>query len=371
MIAENDLHYLALAAVTLILIKWGLDWVRQRRRAKGAAVAASAGENGMDLWRKTYRDPLRWACLGPGGGLYLANTDRTEVFENDICALKFVTMHKPTHERWREKTGEYPCAWHMAGRRRMWEIRIQMRLKKVPENKISFGVVLGQHVPTSGISRQVQNALIHACSVVGGIYNSQGDDPARTEGELEPPTFALPIWAFDQFVVSDPGEEPDLVGNLEGLGMRRTDGIRDYITAFKDVEANLSTDKVYTFCIWGISQFLDVINWQVCGLLPGVRLNVSKLAGPPPVYIQMYELPGVKEEDVDRRHLDSRKKHYFNVALWSEVQPPSPATRKHLLKCADTDDLDEEPSKKAMVRKTAMDLGGLLCCVGRSGAHMW
>jgi len=98
----------------------------------------------------------------------------------------------------------------------------------------------------------------------------------------------MPMWAFDQFEVSYAGREPSLDGDMEGRGMRRADGVKEYIAAMKATLTNLAVDKVYTFCFWGVSQFLDCMQWEVCGgILPGVRLDFNKLCGAPPVYFSV------------------------------------------------------------------------------------
>merc|ERR1712151_511154 len=90
-------------------------------------------------------------------------------------------------------------------------------------------------------------------AIGGKIYQTPGEDPENVVGEAEPPTFAMPMWAVDQFHVTNPGEEPDLTGDLAGIGLRRTDGLNKFIKELKAQLANLSTEKVYTFCFWGIS----------------------------------------------------------------------------------------------------------------------
>merc|ERR1711933_554866 len=85
--------------------------------------------------------------------------------------------------------------------------------------------------------------------------------------------------------------------------------------------ASFSAEKVYTFCFWGISQFLDIMKWNVVGAVPGVNLHFNRLCGSPPVYLTMYELPDLSGA-ADKRHLKSRKFCYFHVAVWSALHPP-------------------------------------------------
>jgi len=359
---------LSLAACVALLAR--------RRRSKSVAEAAAAAAteaaaaavaSGADRWA-AYSDPLRWACL-PKGCPHPGNQERAEDHESDLCSVKILPIHRPTHEPWREQTGQYPFAWHMEGRKRLWEIRVQLRFKQVPTSKMYFGINLGEYVPVSGFSKRLQGTLVRACrSVVGDLYHSVGDDPKRVQGEVEPPTFVMPMWAFDQFIVSEPGDEPHLWGSLEGLGMRRTDGINAYIKAIRSTIDSFSTDRVYTFSFWGVSQFLDCMKWEICGgFLPGIRVDFNKLCGSPPVYVAMYEMPGVRETDADRRHLPSRKKYYFHVAMWSKLRPPKPALLEPLLGKRE----GTERSPKGAHRRRSLSSGlGLLSCFACGGDVM-
>mmetsp|Transcript_32216 Transcript_32216/g.63476 ORF Transcript_32216/g.63476 Transcript_32216/m.63476 type:complete len:392 (+) Transcript_32216:69-1244(+) len=296
---------------------------RQKRRRRAAAHAREEeGSKHVPRWRRYYQDPLRWAFVG-GESINEANTNPV-CFENSYCKTKIMAMHRPTHEPWREETGEFPYAWHLAGRKRLWEIRMQLRFKQAPTGRVYFGLTLGGYTRVSGLARQVQQMLLKACiRVVGDLYHSNGDDPARTSGEVEPPTCVFPLWAVDQFIVSEPGQEPDLVSDLSGLGRVRTDGLRAYKNDMQSMIDNFSTEKVYTFCFWGVSQFLDCMNWEICGgILPGIRLDFNRLAGAAPVYTAMYEMPA-HDKDADPRHLPSKKKYVFHVAMWSQRKPPT------------------------------------------------
>jgi len=280
---------------------------------------------GDTAWEASYADPLRCRPDGAKEELRTHAPPKVEEIQNDLCHIKLVMMHRPTHEPQREKSGEYPFNWHLGERRRLWELRLQIRFQRPPTSKMYFGIELDQFVPVSGMTKQAQKALVSACQkVVGDCYHTVGDDPARTQGEVEPPAFVMPLWAFDQFHEAEPGREPPLTADLSGVGLCRAEGVSKYITALKATINSFSTDKVYTFCFWGVSKFLDIMKWEVVGgLLPGVKLDFNKLCGSPPVYLTIYELPGVSEQDKNQRHLASRKKQYFRAAVWSELKPPS------------------------------------------------
>merc|ERR1719336_107037 len=123
---------------------------------------------------------------------------------------------------------------------------MQLRFKEPPRGRLYFGVELEHFVPVSGIARQAQKALVGACQhVVGDCYHTNGDDPAKVRGEMEKPAFVMPLWAFDQFHVADVGQEPSLLGDLDGVGMKRADGVTNYISALRSVMGGFSADKVY------------------------------------------------------------------------------------------------------------------------------
>ncbi|CAJ1343476.1 unnamed protein product [Effrenium voratum] len=238
------------------------------------------------------KDPLRWTFL-PSNGVQRANSLEPAEYENELCKIKCVAMHRPTHEPWREATGDYPYGWHLCGRKRLWEIRVQMRLKQVPSSKLYFGIELADCEAAAATARQMKAVLIRAVQgVIGDFYYSDGEDPAQVDGEAEPSTFVMPLWAFDQFVASEAGEEPEITGDLSKVGFRRSDGLKAYVQELKSCVQNFSTDKVYTFCIWGVSQFLDCIRWEARGIFPGMTVNFSRFGLKPPLNIAIYDMPG-------------------------------------------------------------------------------
>lgn len=304
-----------------------------------------------------YEDPLRWSFI-PTNGTMRANT--VERFESESCEVLTLAMHRPTHEPWRELTQDYPYSWHFAGRRRLWEVRMQIRFKVKPEGQLYFGMELPEYIPVSSVIRNLQRSMVGACrSIMGpGLYHSVGDDPARAKGECELPILAMPMWAIDQFAVSEPGEEPDITADCSHVGMKRTDGFKAYVRAMNEMLSDISTEKVYTLLFWGTSQFADVINWTVWGGVPKLWLDINKFCGSPPLQIAMYDLKETGEDE--QRHLQSRKRYFMRVALWSENKPPkADSLERRLGGCTDAQ-APPRQEQAAPVRKKS----GLLKSLG-------
>merc|ERR1712203_52300 len=90
-------------------------------------------------------DPVRWSFL-PSTGVLRANTPRPAETESDLCSLKVLAMHRPTHMPAHDVSGAYPYSWHLLGRKCIWEIRVQIRFKRLPQGPLYFGLEM---CPTS------------------------------------------------------------------------------------------------------------------------------------------------------------------------------------------------------------------------------
>ncbi|OLP91553.1 hypothetical protein AK812_SmicGene26737 [Symbiodinium microadriaticum] len=127
----------------------------------------------------SYQDPLRWTFL-PSNGVHRANTSQPHKQENDLCHMKVLATHRPTHEPWREETADYPYGWHLCGRKRLWEIRFQMRLKQVPTSKLFLGIEIPDCEDGSTAAKHLKSVLIKAVQgVIGDFYQSDGEDPRK------------------------------------------------------------------------------------------------------------------------------------------------------------------------------------------------
>lgn len=264
----------------------------------------------------------------PSTGLFDFSEDRVQEVENDNCHCKCYVLYRPTDDPDKEASGEYPNADHFRDRKRLWEFRWQIRVKRPPKRPLAFGIELSQYVPVSGWARRIQTMTVSMLRKAVGkdLYHSCGDNPKDVAGEVERPVFVMPLWAWDQLIISEEGEEPD-IRHIESHGVLRTSGRSEFIRQLSRLE--LQPGKVYTVGFWCISRFLDVVNWSMLGVVPG-GVGFDTFCGAPPVHIVIYELDD-SHGGKDTRHLQSRKTYWFNLALWSSKVPPSEPTMRKLI----------------------------------------
>merc|ERR1712060_449079 len=155
-----------------------------------------------------------------------------------------------------------------------------------------------------------------------------GDDPSSGPGPHEKPVFTMPLWAYDQFIVTWEGEQPpDLADPQFGdFGAKRADDRAGFIKDISQLE--LRAGPTYTFAFWGISQFLDNIKWELRKVIPFKPIDFNLFCGAPPVHIVLYTL---RPEGEEQRHLQRRKNYYFRLAFWSSRASPDPRKLRQLL----------------------------------------
>jgi len=313
--------WLRLVACSALLLPWMIYAIVRPPTPKTKRIsrkaAATEEEVATNDWPAGYSDPFRWTFL-PSTGRLQANVPRASVVDTDLCKLKVLAIHKPTHEKWRED--DYPYAWHLHGKKRTWEVRLQMQFKKLPSHPLWVALEMGTPAEVSGMTRGLHELLVAGVrSIVGDMYASPGSADGE---ESEPATMATDFRVFDQFAVHAAGEEPALHADLTGEGMLRTNGMKAYFAELRREMQELSTEKVYTFCFWGVARFLDVIRWRVQPPV-GWEMDFNVFAKAPPIYFGIYELEDAKDGEDSTRHLPSRKTYYTRVAVWSAAHPPA------------------------------------------------
>eukprot|EP00931_Biecheleriopsis_adriatica_P085835 TRINITY_DN60620_c0_g1_i1.p1 TRINITY_DN60620_c0_g1~~TRINITY_DN60620_c0_g1_i1.p1 ORF type:complete len:379 (+),score=67.23 TRINITY_DN60620_c0_g1_i1:28-1164(+) len=252
-------------------------------------------------------------------------------FENENCIGKVLPLHRPTLDPSLESSGDYPYAAHFRGRKRLWELRWSFKFKHDVTDRMRFGIELQEYVPVNVATKRLMEMIVGVLRQTVGseVYHSPGDDPSRVSGALERPVFTMPLFAFDQLIVTPEGEEPpDLTDpSFSELGMKRTDDLAAFTKRLSEME--LKAGPVYTVAFWSISQFLDSIKWQIQKIVPFRPVDFNTLCGAPPVNLVLYTI----NDDArgDKRHLQTKKNYYFRLAFWSSLHPPSAKRLRELV----------------------------------------
>jgi hypothetical protein len=270
------------------------------------------------------------------GNLVFNNAEEATPFENELCSGAFLALHRATHDKALDKSGAYSYGEYFMKKSRVWEARLQMRFKVPPKvEDLYFGVEIDSYVPMAGAAKQTLELVVRLLKGAVGqqVYHSVGDDPRSHEGPIERPCFVMPLWAFDQFIVTPSGETaPELTDPvLPDMGSKRYRRISEYRSEVSELDFQVG--PTYTFCFWGISKWLDKLNWQIKLPLSPLPVNFNTFCGSPPVHVVMYTLKPAEEGET--RHLEHRKNMYFRLAFWSSKCRPSFEKMDHYLRLSD------------------------------------
>lgn len=322
-------------------------------------------------------EPHEEGAMIPSSEFVLGNSAQISEFHNENCSGKFLALHRATYDKELNKSCKYRYGKYFKGKKRLWEARVQFKFVNPPDPAdLFFGIELEAYVPMNAATKGLMGTLVRTLkSAVGNqVYHSPGDDPDKVSGELEKPVFVMPLFAFDQYMVHPEGEDPPELTdeNIPFMGSKRVNRVREFKRELEELKFKVGS--TYTFCFWGISQWLDKLNWKVkMPLLSPVDFN--RFCGRPPVHVVIYTL---KDDDSrDPRHLQRRKDYFFNLAFWTSTDRPDAGRVAELLGEAHfTHDDDVVPGNGFGVhahqngssarRKSLRALGGLVaCCTSR------
>jgi len=361
-----------LAALVVLLLAWAMKPAKKVREIGGIqAKALAAGsrkwgpvdtntaglgiETGPNL-HGAFIPSMPWHIRG--------NNHRGTTFDNEFASGLILVTHRPTWDKALDKSGDWIYGAHYKGRKRLWEHRLMFRFKQeVPAGRVVFGLELEEYVPFNMATQKlIKGTVAILRSVIGsGLYDSVGDDPKTTAGEVERPVFAMPLLAFDQFIETPEGEEPpDLHDPLfSEYGRLRTTNRAEYCKMMDELD--LKVGPAYTFSFYGISQFLDLVQWQVLKVVPMVPIDFNTFCGKPPVHLVVYTLSDPVNGET--RHLQSRKSYYLRMPLWSSKKPPSQEVINALLPERKKEPDPEESGFKQRKGLMAKVSGAISCCM--------
>jgi len=367
-LASPSVIVLALAVLAVVLIRWSFQGGSDQGVASLAmpmspsfseSIASRVSEHGA--FSST---PRLEGVISPGGTeVMYSNSSEPYVFSNDNCDGKVLFLHRPTHDKTLEKSGNYPFSDHFKGRKRLWECRIQFRFKRVVNDPLLFGIELDEYVPLNAASKKLMGLTVAALRHAAGkdLYHSPGDDPRTVTGPLEKPVFTMPLWAFDQLIETPEGEDgPSLCDpHFSSFGSKRADDRSAFIEEISALK--LRPGPTFTFSFWGISQFLDDINWEITKVIPFSKIDFNKFCGAPPVHYVLYTLKDDEDARGESRHLQSRKDYFFKLSFWSSKKPPC---RTRLMEVIPPEALRGRPETEEVKRRKGW--AGLFACCAPS-----
>lgn len=298
-------------------------------------------------------DPHFEMILDPTTGLHHSNPSEPYSYDSEHTTGTYLFFHPAYGPNTSRGPGGFDYAEYFQCKSRLWEMRIHMKFKHVPQNgeDFFFGIELDDYVPLSRATQQAQKMVVAGINqAVGGVFHSAGDNPAKTVGELESPVCVLPLWAFDQFIVTPEGEEPPKLWDPDftSFGSKRYKRIASYAEEIQELRRNLRVGPTYTFAFWGTSRFLDVINWTVIGVPIVSPIDFGKFAGKPPVHVVLYTIDNSTEDEKDSRHLRSKKTYYFRGSVWSSCRRPSRERINALLGAVSTNEGNFAPNQNSL-----------------------
>lgn len=240
---------------------------------------------------------------------------------------------------------ESPHARHFSERRRAWEFRVQGQFKRAPTGDMFIGIVLRDFNYNQAVERTSKWVKKAGMALVKyDLYMSWGDrckDAEKPDAECSHLVTNMTAW--DQIIITPNGKQPPLLKSdlqqLERNGeqgrnlMRKEMGLPAFSEAVETMVQSLDTSATYTMCFWGVSQVIDVLNWNFKFQIGNIAM--ARFFEEWPIHICMYELNREGTEDV--RHLESRKKYYLDFMFWSNLVECPQLTKRYVFRDAPHD----------------------------------
>lgn len=327
-------------------------------RATPALDAASAEQRNRDVVQRHYaalgeepnllcyivRDREDSASQFRADALHIPpNTVDGVPIETDCFKGAAICMYRPTSQA---RAQESPHSRYFQERRRAWEFRVQGQFKRAPTGEMYIGIVLRDFNYNQAVERSSRWVKKAGMSLVKyDMYMSWGDrckDAEKPDAELTHLVTTMQAW--DQIIVTPAGQQPPLIkSELHKLPpdgehgrnfLRKTMGVSEFSEAVGDMLQDLDLSATYTMCFWGVSQVIDLLNWNF--KFPIGNIAMARFFEESPLHICMYELE-LKDKAQDDRHLESRKKYYLDVMLWSNLVECPELPKKYVFRDAPLD----------------------------------
>jgi len=248
--------------------------------------------------------------------------------ENEHFVGKVILMYRPIEGL----EPSHPYYQHFKTRKRNWEFRLQGRFKTIPTGDIYVGAVLRDFDYDQATAATSVLAMNTAMSLIKYQYRMHFSWGARCKAALEPNAelacCVSDLTVFDQLVVTPAGRpvpllnsDMDDLSDSHGLSLLRRDlGLAEYGRMMTEVMQGINTQDTYTFRLWGLSQMLDVLNWQ---LKIGARIGLAHFMKEFPIHVCMYDLGNDSSRNSHGAEkgpqLETHKRYFFDMMGWSNV----------------------------------------------------
>ena len=308
------------------------------------AAAAPRWEDDYQAYSVSKLPPRRDRSMGRRPAQRVRVNAEPLPIESDLFVGEMAMLSRPTHSAELEASG-YSTKWYFGGKTRSWEVRVQGRFKRKPEGALFVGIEiydfcydLQPSLSTYALERLVMplfRRAVHPAS----LHFSRGSRPHQSEDPEALAIIAEGIGALDQLIDTPAGETPpELMSDLESHGLRKNAmPASEYRRRAEAITAALDTSTTYTFCVWGISRFANMLDWTACGVLPR-PLPLSWSLYDWPTHLVCYELAAESSGRGSARsaaasggtHRESRKRYVWDAMVWSRRSDNSAAIAANL-----------------------------------------
>jgi len=319
--------------VGFMLARWQQCYTRSRKGDQDRDAMSSGGDQDKGSMMYTTAEPC-W----PRSEIFSTSNPAVCEFDSGLCYGRYMVIHKPTHNLDLMRSGKYPYSEHLHGRKRNWELRLQLVFRKQSDGTIYVGSesLLARNQDKDYVRNSFANRLVTSSLVgivrraVGNIYQTDGDDPAvaaNRDKELERTSFMFPLGLVDQLHVTEEGEEPPNLTDpmFPKFGLVRATNRTQFRKTIAALKINPGT--TYTLSYWSPAQFVDAVTWKCTGLGAISDVDLRNIGLLPPNAVVMYVL---RDDETESRHLDSRKSYMFRMVLWPSYLPPSEEQMREL-----------------------------------------
>ena len=201
---------------------------------------------------------------------------------------------------------------YLRPKKRRFEIQLQMKFKKIPENQVYLSI---------GYDEPVKLGLLAGSSLSGGLrftrmkspsfsYSLSGKETASedelAEGKYEDPHFAFPIeTSFDIIAVTKAGDEPPILGGAiyeDPKAIKKRKSGKERMT--------FNTEDTYTVCLW--TAYVDFVQWKIMSLPAVPSFSMANLNAGQPMKVTVYSLTSENDKS---KHFQSDMETLVDVEV--------------------------------------------------------